>query len=59
MKVVFGGMSSANRKPTGDKKGAEIRKSYSRIPEQSDDQLREIIANTYGVLLLTIMLGVS
>ena len=34
--------------PTGDKKGAEIRKSYSRISEQSDDQLREIIANTYG-----------
>ena len=38
--------------PTGDKKGAEIRKSYSRIPEQSDDQLREIIANTYGQIAL-------
>ena len=38
--------------PTGNKKGAEIRKSYSRIPEQSDDQLREIIANTYGQIAL-------
>lgn len=32
----------------GDKKFAEVRKAYSRIPEQSDAQLREIIANTYG-----------
>ncbi len=32
----------------GDKKFADIRKAYSRIPEQTDDQLREIIANTYG-----------
>jgi len=32
----------------GDKKFADLRKAYSRIPEQSDDQLREIIANTYG-----------
>jgi len=38
--------------PTGDKKGAEIRKSYSRIPPQTDDQLREIIANTYGQIAL-------
>lgn len=38
--------------PTGDKKGAEIRKAYSRIPEQTDDQLREIIANTYGQIAL-------
>lgn len=38
--------------PTGDKKGAEIRKAYSRISEQSDDQLREIIANTYGQIAL-------
>lgn len=38
--------------PTGNKKGAEIRKSYSRIAEQSDDQLREIIANTYGQIAL-------
>lgn len=38
--------------PVGDKRGAEIRKSYSRIPEQSDVQLREIIANTYGQIAL-------
>jgi len=38
--------------PTGDKKGAEIRKAYSRIQPQSDDQLREIIANTYGQIAL-------
>ena len=31
-----------------DPKFAEIRKSYSRIPPQTDEQLREIIANTYG-----------
>jgi len=31
-----------------DSKFAEIRKAYSRIPPQTDDQLREIIANTYG-----------
>ncbi|MEX0283627.1 MAG: sulfatase-like hydrolase/transferase [Paracoccaceae bacterium] len=38
--------------PTGSKEGAEIRKAYSRIPPQSDDQLREIIANTYGQIAL-------
>lgn len=32
----------------GDPKFADIRKAYSRIPPQTDDQLREIIANTYG-----------
>lgn len=31
-----------------DPKFAEVRKSYSRIQPQTDDQLREIIANTYG-----------
>ena len=31
-----------------DPKFADIRKAYSRIPEQTDEQLREIIANTYG-----------
>lgn len=40
------------KEPTGSKKGAEIRKSYSRIAEQSDEQLREIIANTYGQISL-------
>ena len=38
--------------PTGSKKGAEIRKSYSRIPPQDDTKLREIIANTYGQIAL-------
>ena len=38
--------------PTGTKKNAETRKAYSRIAEQSDAQLREIIANTYGQIAL-------
>ena len=38
--------------PTGQGAGVEIRKSYSRIAPQSDDQLREIIANTYGQIAL-------
>jgi len=38
--------------PTGRKQDAEIRKAYSRIQEQSDEQLREIIANTYGQISL-------
>ena len=31
-----------------DPKYADIRKNYSRIQPQTDEQLREIIANTYG-----------
>ena len=38
--------------PVGSKKNAELRKGYSRIEEQSDEQLREIIANTYGQIAL-------
>ncbi len=38
--------------PTGSAKSAGIRKKFSRIPEQSDEQLREIIANTYGQIAL-------
>ncbi len=38
--------------PEGSKESAEIRKAYSRIAEQSDEQLREIIANTYGQISL-------
>ncbi|MEM8591354.1 MAG: sulfatase-like hydrolase/transferase [Pseudomonadota bacterium] len=34
--------------PTGSKEAAETRKAFSRIPPQTGDQLREIIANTYG-----------
>ena len=38
--------------PVGPKKNAELRKQYSRIGEQTDDQLREIIANTFGQIAL-------
>lgn len=38
--------------PTGTKKNAETRKKYSRIQEQTDEQLAEIIANTYGQIAL-------
>lgn len=38
--------------PAGEKKHAEIRKKYSRITPQTDEQLREIIANTYGQIAL-------
>lgn len=40
------------KEPDGPKKNAEVRKAYSRIPPQNDEQLREIIANTYGQLSL-------
>jgi len=35
-----------------DPKFADIRKAYSRIAPQTDEQLREIIANTYGQIAL-------
>ena len=38
--------------PAGPKQNAETRKAYSRIAEQTDEQLREIIANTYGQISL-------
>ena len=38
--------------PQGSAASVEIRKNYSRIPEQSESQLREIIANTYGQIAL-------
>ena len=38
--------------PEGEKRHADIRKQYSRIGEQDDAQLREIIANTYGQIAL-------
>ncbi|NKB61749.1 MAG: sulfatase-like hydrolase/transferase [Gammaproteobacteria bacterium] len=38
--------------PTGDPVHAETRKAYSRIVPQTDEQLREIIANTYGMISL-------
>jgi len=38
--------------PAGPKENVETRKAYSRIVEQNDEQLREIIANTYGQISL-------
>ena len=38
--------------PAGDPKLAAVRKAFSRIAPQSDEQLREIIANTYGQISL-------
>ena len=38
--------------PNGKKEHAKTRKAYSRIQEQSDEQLKEIIANTYGQISL-------
>lgn len=38
--------------PQGDAASVKIRNEYSRVPPQSDEQLREIIANTYGQIAL-------
>ncbi len=38
--------------PEGDPDSIKIREEYSRIPPQTDAQLREIIANTYGQIAL-------
>ncbi len=38
--------------PTGNAEMAKLRKEYSRIEPQTDEQLREIIANTYGQITL-------
>lgn len=38
--------------PQGPTKSVETHKKYSRIGQQSDEQLREIIANTYGQIAL-------
>ena len=38
--------------PVGPKRSAEVRKRFSRMGEQTDEQLREIIANTYGQIAL-------
>ena len=38
--------------PHGSAESVEMRKNYSRIGPQSDDQLREIIANTFGQIAL-------
>lgn len=44
--------ASVENEPQGSAFNVEIRKSYSRIEPQTDDQLREIIANTYGQISL-------
>lgn len=36
--------------PVGPPDAVATRKAYSRIPPQGDEQLREIIANTYGMI---------
>lgn len=38
--------------PVGTAEEIAVRSSYSRIPPQTDEQLREIIANTYGQISL-------
>ncbi|MEZ5658267.1 MAG: sulfatase-like hydrolase/transferase [Burkholderiaceae bacterium] len=44
--------AAIENEPAGNKKNAETRKSYSRIGPQTDEQLREIIANYYGQISL-------
>lgn len=38
--------------PEGDAETVRMRTAYSRIAEQTDEQLRQIIANTYGQIAL-------
>lgn len=40
--------AALENEPQGKAEEIAVRKSYSRIPPQTDEQLREIIANTYG-----------
>ncbi|MEM6985105.1 MAG: sulfatase-like hydrolase/transferase, partial [Pseudomonadota bacterium] len=40
------------REPAGSAESVRIRKEYSRIGPQTDQQLRELIANTYGQIAL-------
>ena len=44
--------AAIERTPIGTPEQIKIRQEYSRIPEQSDDQLREIIQNYYGQISL-------
>lgn len=44
--------AAMTKEPEGSAESIETRKSYSRIQPQSDEQLREIIANTYGQIAL-------
>ncbi|WP_461403621.1 sulfatase-like hydrolase/transferase [Falsiruegeria mediterranea] len=44
--------AALDNEPQGDPESIRIRRDYSRISQQTDDQLREIIANTYGQIAL-------
>ena len=44
--------AAIENEPQGDPASVKIRNEYSRVPEQTDEQLREIIANTYGQISL-------
>ncbi|MEM7802990.1 MAG: sulfatase-like hydrolase/transferase, partial [Chloroflexota bacterium] len=44
--------AALERTPIGTPEQVKIRSEYSRMPEQSDDQLREIIQNYYGQISL-------
>ena len=45
--------AAAENKPTGgSEQSNKVRREYSRIQPQTDEQLREIIANTYGQISL-------
>lgn len=44
--------AAVENEPQGPAENVATRKQYSRLPPQSDAQLREIIANTYGQIAL-------
>ncbi|MEM7118114.1 MAG: sulfatase-like hydrolase/transferase [Chloroflexota bacterium] len=44
--------AAVEREPVGNPRMVKIRKEYSRIAPQNDDQLREIIQNYYGQISL-------
>ncbi|AOW14457.1 sulfatase [Hydrogenophaga crassostreae] len=44
--------AAIENEPQGPADNVAVRKAYSRIPPQTDQQLREIIANTYGQISL-------
>ncbi len=44
--------ASMESRPTGDAEAQALRQNFSRIPTQADAQLRNIIANYYGMISL-------
>jgi arylsulfatase A-like enzyme len=44
--------AAIENEPQGSAESVATRKQYSRLPPQTDEQLREIIANTYGQIAL-------